>query len=421
MPKKKPVKKDPNRIPKTYIIPSPSDGIKDGEIPSLAEDAYRLIERFAKRHTPDVRLQEQEINRLIDMHTDMHDAYQEAMIQNGLALSAENLLHQDRIDLTFLADETAQWAMPEIPSVYLKQMKAAMPEKPEEQFYCYLPCFQSGVLKVNIGRLMYFEITDLNLDEQTAKINVTDYILDNDQKCQIGRSVILAISTRQVSPNLPQKELPAEYLIEGFTPNAPGILNQYRILESSSFADLYTILPPKALKWTRPMVKFWEAVTLQNAVDQDEKFRRCGIDPADQLARYFIQGICLSNYFLTKHRPVLLDKQQKPQDESVNTTKSKSTPTLAPIDPNQPIKHIRKVGVIQFISNKPPRKPNQKTARQYHVAVWTVRGHVRKYANGKTVYIKPTVKHRKALQNHINSRPQNIIEFHDNAKEVAES
>ena len=167
------------------------------------------------------------------------------------------------------------------------------------------------------------------------------------------------------------------------------------------------------------MVKFWAAATLQNAVDQDEKSRRCGIDPADHLGRYFIQGICLSNYFLSKHKPVQLDKDAGTKEP--DTKSIKEEPVLRPIDPNQPIQHIRKVGVIQFVSNQPPRKPSQKTARQYHGAVWTVRGHVRKYANGKTVYIRPTVRRRKALQDHINSRPQNIIEFHDNAKEAEKS
>lgn len=418
MAKKKPVRKDPNRVPKTYIIPKPSDGIKDGEIPSIAEDAYKLIEQYAVRHRPDTRPIQIEIERLITMHTTMHDEYQDALIKEDIALSADELTRQDRIDLSFLAGETAQWTMPEIPVKYLNAMQNALPAKQEELFFCYLPCFQSGVLKVNTHRLMYFELTDLNLDDLTAKIRVTDYILDEEQKSQIGRSVLLSIDVKHMTARPDQKELPPEYKTEAFTPNAPYALRQYEILETESFAGLYTQIPPKRLGWNRTMVKFWEAVTLQNAVDQDEKFRRCGIDPADQLAQYFIQGVCLSNYFLSKHRPVQLDK---------NTGKASEKETapheaiLQPIDPNQPIKHIRKVGVIQFVSSKPPRKPSQKTTRQYHVAVWTVRGHTRKYANGKTVYIRPTVRHRKALQNHINSRPQNVIEFHDNTKEVDET
>ena len=257
------------------------------------------------------------------------------------------------------------------------------------------------------------------LDDLTAKIHVTDYILDEDRKSQMGRSVLLDIDAHDMTTCTEPETMQSEYKTEAFTPDMSAALHQYKIRTTGSFAELYTKILPKQLGWNRTMVKFWEAVTLQNAVDQDEKFRRCGIDPADQLARYFIQSICLSNYFLSKHKPVQLDKDagtKEPDTESI-----KKEPVLQPIDPNQPIKHVRKVGVIQFVSNKPPRKPSQKTARQYHVAVWTVRGHVRKYANGKTVYIRPTVRRRKALQDHINSRPQNIIEFHDNAKEAEKS
>lgn len=419
MAKKKPIRKDPNRVPKNYIIPKPSDGIKDGEIPSLAEDTYRLIERYAIRHKPDNKSVQTETERLINIHTIMHDAYQAALIKQDIALSADELKRHDRIDLSFLAGETAQWSMPEIPAKYLHAMQNALPAKPEELFFCYLPCFQSGVLKVNTHRIMYFEITDLNLDDLTAKIHVTDYILDEDRKSQMGRSVLLDIDAHDMTTFAEPETVQSEYKTEAFTPGMSAALHQYKILTTDSFAGIYTKILPKQLGWNRTMVKFWEAVTLQNAVDQDEKFRRCGIDPADQLARYFIQSICLSNYFLSKHKPVRLDKDAA--EKEPDTKSIKKEPVLQPIDPNQPIQHVRKVGVIQFISNKPPRKPSQKTARQYHVAVWTVRGHVRKYANGKTVYIRPTVRRRKALQDHINSRPQNIIEFHDNAKEAENS
>lgn len=49
MAKKKPVRKDPNRVPKTYIIPKPSDGIKDGEIPSIAEGLTKSYQRPATK------------------------------------------------------------------------------------------------------------------------------------------------------------------------------------------------------------------------------------------------------------------------------------------------------------------------------------------------------------------------------------
>lgn len=410
MAKKKSVKKDPNRIPKTYNIPKPSDGIKDGEIPSLAEDAYHLIERFAYRHNRTNLSLQDETEQLISLHTTMHTAYQNMLVQNNLALSKESLSQQDCIDMTFLAKKTSQWSMPEIPTEYLTAIQNNTSQKPEERFYNSLPCFQSGLLKVNIGRMIYFELTDLNLDTLTAKIKIHDYIIEDGQS-QLGRGVLLSINpyyTRK--PSEPKSFL--SYLTEGITENAPDIAQPYQILKTETFAELYTKIPPKMLGWNRFMVKFWEAVTLQNAVDQDEKFRRCGIDPADQLAHYFMQEIQLSNYFLDKQKPVRLDKSDKQREQQTENYSSKMP---APINPDMPIKHIRKVGIIQFISNKPPRKPSPKTARQYRIAVWTVRGHIRKYANGKTVYIKPTVKHRKALQNHTNTRPQNIIQFQNNA------
>ena len=52
MSNKKP-KKDPNRIPKTYIVPPVSAGIKPNEVPTVNEDLFQLIVKYAERHPSD--------------------------------------------------------------------------------------------------------------------------------------------------------------------------------------------------------------------------------------------------------------------------------------------------------------------------------------------------------------------------------
>ncbi|SDW49173.1 hypothetical protein SAMN05216391_10932 [Lachnospiraceae bacterium KHCPX20] len=57
----------------------------------------------------------------------------------------------------------------------------------------------------------------------------------------------------------------------------------------------------------------------------------------------------------------------------------------------------RIVNGITFLSKIKPKHPTYKGLRHFTCASWSVRGHVRTYKSGKTVYVRPHEKHRKSL------------------------
>ena len=81
-----------------------------------------------------------------------------------------------------------------------------------------------------------------------------------------------------------------------------------------------------------------------------------------------------------------------------------------------PEKIIRNVGLIRMTSARPPKVFSSKSIRNYKIPSWTARGHTRHYKSGKTVYIRPTVRHRKALKNPDGKIPQSVINIVNNTK-----
>lgn len=410
-------KKDPNRIPKTYVVPPVSSGIKPNTAPTVNEDLFQLIARYAERHPSDLRDRERNLAYYIRLHQMLQNSYTELLITHQKMLSYNQLMGQDRIDMLFLVPPHI---LPQRLPIITEQdsllyadadngtsqtpystgeLKPS--EKPDEFFYLFLPCFQKGVLQINESRFNYFEIQELNLDTLTAKIQLTDYIT-TDGLIQIGRSVTFQLT------GYPQTKCPL------FSGIAEQLTTHIRQLGVKTFIDIYQEIPPVKTGWTRPMIKYWEAITLQNAVDQEYKFQQMHIDYGNQMATTFLFLIGIANYYLSKQKPTLVKQPKYIDNKQQPENKPATESNIDPIDPTEPIRRIRTVGTVRFISAKPPKPVNAKTVRQYHIAEWTVRGHTRTYANGKTVYIKPQVKHRKLLQNHTNQKPQNIIQFHDN-------
>ena len=177
-------KKDPNRIPKTHIVPPVSTGIKPNEVPTVNEDLFQLIVKYAERHPSDLRDKERNLAYYIRLHQMLQNSYTELLITHQKMLSYNQLMQQDRIDMLFLVPPHI---LPQRFPVIAEQNdlfyadaengttstpystgELTLPDKPDEFFYLFLPCFQKGVLQINEGRFNYFEIQELNLDTLTG-------------------------------------------------------------------------------------------------------------------------------------------------------------------------------------------------------------------------------------------------------------
>ena len=154
------------------------------------------------------------------------------------------------------------------------------------------------------------------------------------------------------------------------------------------------------MKWNAEQIDMWERIVLQNTIDQEARFAVRNTNNVEQLANIFAACVTLCNYLMSKHRLTIV----KPKSED-NTVSAQIEPKgNRPYVPSEPsARRERTIGLVRFISEEPPKRPNKKTIRQYKLASWPTRGHIRHYANGKTVWIKPSVHHRQKLKNNPNA------------------
>lgn len=53
---------------------------------------------------------------------------------------------------------------------------------------------------------------------------------------------------------------------------------------------------------------------------------------------------------------------------------------------------------ISITSDDTPKEMTKRTVVKYHLASWTVKGHIRHYKSGKVTYVKPHTKKRKGME-----------------------
>lgn len=248
----------------------------------------------------------------------------------------------------------------------------------DQPVYAFAPCFQRGVMILpdipgTIKCFVQFDVSSLDGEAGTLSFRIRNYCHTLDQLepgigCDAKARVIRTDDDLSVSLD---------------------------VTDRVGFPDLYVRIPPRQLGWDRAKVRQWRRTVLQNAVDQAERFRQAGVDPHLQLVQRFLSACLAANAGLSASRPTILQEPEPGKAGTARTTARKE-PEERPSDKAPPERRVRVSGLVKFSSAMPP-KPASKTSREYKTASWTARGHVRRYKNGKQVYIKPVVKHRKAL------------------------
>lgn len=428
--KKQKKSKNINRIPKEFNIPQPSSFIYDDKS-DIMDDSGKLLVDFAKKYHYNASLKEQQhiIEKLVSLYCNQHKKYQKMLIDKEISFSLDTLMKKDRIDVTpllALSSVNNDYAIPNFNTPFAIDALNAYPEKLDERFYASIPCFQEGVIQINKSRFIYFKIESLDLDNYYARIYINDYMLkkenEHESRFNMGRGVVFEIRRPT------QKEITEHNMLvmikndiaknkidddELLNENSPHTF----INSITSFVDIYTKLSPKELGWNKDECKLWEYVTLQNAVNQETRFHNLNINIYEKLIGIFVTAIIISNYYLSKHKPVIVKNTTNNKSHEPNSAHKTSIKQNNNKSETLSEKKIRKVGVIKFISNKPPKQSNHNTLRHYTMAKWTARGHIRTYANGHTVYIKPQVRERKNLKQQNTSITQSVIVFNDNRKD----
>lgn len=388
MSKRNKQKKKHNATPARFHLPAPSPNLK-GQ-PNRHDHLYHLMETYIakqlakKKHigSPVMRNQyDAEVNAIIQQHTKLHDSFIQKLTSLGMNHDIKDVQNMDTIDLSFLSKGSAPNDIvdlnhPEIVTAlhWFEQLHAP------ENWFASLPCFKEGAIRMNKARWLLFNVQELQCDNGlTYKMHLIDY----DSSAEVGGldGVSFDVTLRHNNTFA------------------------HDITNVQDFSTKYSSITPAQLGWNKEQVKLWEEVTLQNAVDQKALFQRNNINPANTILALFSALVITSNYYLSNQKPTI----EKEPKQTKSATKSRPKKPYCPPD-----KRIRHIGTMRFISKQIPKTPTEKTVRHWHVEQWTVRGHVRHYKSGKTVYIQPTVKHRKQLQHHNDQKPiQNILVFQE--------
>ena len=241
--------------------------------------------------------------------------------------------------------------------------------------YTNIPCFESGILRMTGNLCVAFRITSLNIDQKTMETYLTAY----EREPRTGRYNRSTEGTVWISVS--QKN--------GFDAHM-----DYRYGDDAKDSlEILTRIPPSKLPWTKEEKQVWESVMIQNAVDQMARNAYRGNHALLNMARQFFSVICLSNYMMSRHRPVVAKDSVKKRQDSVPDMDAPPADTAK----TPPERIARRVGALRIVSVGPPMPPDRKTVRNYVTASWSVRGFTRKCKSGKTVYVKPSIRRRRSL------------------------
>lgn len=105
-------------------------------------------------------------------------------------------------------------------------------------------------------------------------------------------------------------------------------------------------------------------------------------------------------------------KPKKDKNPSQPSEQPQTIHLIVPADKTEPVKKSLQIRIQTKESPKlPPRcqtNTDEPRCIHYETPSWQVRGHIRRYKSGKTVYIKPTVRHRKNMNQDTPAKPVHL-------------
>lgn len=366
MPKNKQSKR---LTPSSFRVPAPN--IKPDQTPG-AGDKQRLIRQHFAKYPPKnmpivITSEEQRDMYMMHLYEKQFCQYIDELSKKGMFHTLDDIKAMNIIDMSFLVkDKTNPFTPPDtISPITVDAFNWAKSHSVKDQFFFIIPCFKEGAIQLNANRWITFATESIDENTRELTIQINDYTYENGRCC-------------------PNTGIKSNW---SYRDNDNSLI--YRFIEQRTYIDLYTLLSPQELNWSYEQIKLWESVTLQHAQNQDFLFNhQIGKSITGQMHDVYTTMIITSNYCLSKDRPVTKRTPHEKQSASIQTNGSNYT---------APTRRIRYVGPVRFVSDAVPKNVTETTLRKWHVDKWNVRGHMRRYADGRTIYIQPTVRHRRCL------------------------
>lgn len=253
-------------------------------------------------------------------------------------------------------------------------------------WYACIPCFEEGCIQIESQQYIYYKLKNIQIDEKQMEAKIQLY-----QYTENFGWDILTYGTADFAFNEVTKE--------------KGDVQVY--CNAANIMKLRTKYSPKQLHWTdREYLCYLAAFK-----HQKDKITNMHAELLETTTEIFLKVIADVNYLLSIEKPKL-----KSRGKTTGKPKSK-TITAETSAPPQKQKRVRILGGIAIQSEKPPKQTTHQSVIHYSTATWKVRGHMRTYKNGKTVWIKETVRNRACMKDADPTIPQTVIKIRTPKKE----
>lgn len=241
------------------------------------------------------------------------------------------------------------------------------------KFLGIIPCFDRGVIHLTHGVSVKWDIAWLNLDNNEMRLKCSAFILGE---------------TLGFDYNIPYTDFSfsVHYNTIGDNISHSVIMKDIDVMP---MIQMFTAINPKQMRWNKTDRMAWNRVYVRMAKLVDT----ISAEPAPtasicDLLNDLIFAFLGTNYFLHRnsvsprpkknpHEPIIINAFDQEKQDARRVLEVSTNP----IDKNTNIIATHE----------------QSNVRCYQVATWGVRGHVRHYKDGKVVYIKPHVKHRRSM------------------------
>ena len=296
------------------------------------------------------------------------------MIQEANQIpSREDIRGEDTIDYSLVIPEGERGRDADFPSV---KIQTETKEATKNNFYLLIPPLKEGVLKVNRERYLWFKVEEIDEEKKSVKVSIYDFSYE-----------------RRIQA----------WIVENYIDDATAYLKADENGENKVLVECTGIQMADYLwasihgqrVWSDADRKIVEEVVVPFAKGYEEDGEQ------GRVATKFFQAISETNFQLMQGKPKPQRRRKGAKvkvvfDEAEKNPKPQIVRTLS--------------GGITIKSEKIPRVPSAEVIRHYKVAVWNTRGHIRTYKSGKTVYVKPSVHHRKCMEKGGEKAPQTIIQ-----------
>ena len=371
--------------------------ISKEEIQSAFQSAYNSVPRNIV--TSEYEFETEEIRQF---HAMLLRDYNTFMLENGIAIDKKSMDKMDSLDMrnvfkkvpALLPGDNEKYSFPAFWSEeFLKafgNLKGIEKENIEGQsvfgfsnvkFLDCIPCFKEGFLQVADRLWLVFRVIDIQLEEsKQCTIEISEY----GQHHNVGGFGLHTQVTLLISE------------INGKI--------EFEVQDAMTLPEIYELLLEE-IPWDKEIKNYFYYTILKNYKASDQAktdmlnevyaFKH-GLNvngSITPIVQTFIPSIMYTNQLLENET---IEKIKAEKNPIKKLFKVKSTYSTEIIEKKRIIKTIGPQNVI-INSKADARKPTEEIIRHYTVASWSVRGHVRHYKSGKTVYIKPHEKHRKDM------------------------